>query len=306
MAEDYYKALGVDKNASDEEIKKAYRKLALKYHPDKNPGDKKAEENFKKISEAYAVLSNHEKRQQYDSFGSQEAFSRSFSQEDIFRGFDLNEILRGLGGFRAQRQSSYSTSEDFFSQLFGGGQQHYARQPIPRKGRDLEYNLSISLEEAYSGAEERMTLAMDEGRSKEITMKIPKGIDTGRKLRLAGKGLPGINGGPPGDLFINITVAPHPVFTRDGDDVYITTNVTFSQAVLGTSIDVKTLDGETKRIKVPAHTQNNTKIRMKGYGVPHFRKTGKGDQYVKIAVSVPKKLTREQTELIKKLSEKGL
>lgn len=306
MAEDYYKALGVDKNASDEDVKKAYRKLALKYHPDKNPGDKKAEENFKKISEAYAVLSNKEKRQQYDSFGSQEAFSRSFSQEDIFRGVDLNEILQGLGGFRAQRQSSYATSEDFFSQLFGGGQQHYNRRPIPRKGRDLEYNLSISLEEAYSGAEERIALAMDEGRSKEITMKIPKGIDTGRKLRLAGKGLPGINGGPPGDLFINITVAPHPVFTRDGDDVYITQNVTFSQAVLGTSIDVKTLEGETKRIKVPAHTQNNTKIRMKGYGVPHFRKTGKGDQYVKIAVSIPKKLTREQTELIKKLSEKGL
>ncbi|MCK4534616.1 MAG: DnaJ domain-containing protein, partial [Syntrophobacterales bacterium] len=237
MAEDYYKTLGIDKNASSDAIKKAYRKLALKYHPDKNPGNKGAEENFKKISEAYAVLGDPEKRKQYDSFGSQEAFSRSFSQEDIFRGFDLNEILKGLGGFRGQRQSSY-TDDDLFSQLFGN--QQYNR-PVPRKGRGLEYNLSISLEEAYSGAEKRISFKTDDGGLNEITMKIPKGIDTGRKLRLAGKGLPGLNGGPPGDLFINITVVTHPVFTRDRDDTYVQKMITFSQAVLGTSIDVKTL-----------------------------------------------------------------
>ena len=153
MAEDYYKILGIDKNASSDAIKKAYRKLALKYHPDKNPGNKGAEENFKKISEAYAVLGDAEKRKQYDSFGSQEAFSRSFSQEDIFRGFDLNEILKGLGGFRGQRQSSYRNN-DPFAQFFGNQQYN---QAVPRKGRGLEYNLSISLEEASSGAEKRIS-----------------------------------------------------------------------------------------------------------------------------------------------------
>ncbi len=302
MAEDYYKTLGVGKTASGDDIKKAYRKLALKYHPDKNPGSKPAEEKFKKISEAYAVLGNPEKRKQYDSFGSQEAFSRSFSQEDIFRGFDLNDILKGLGGFRGQKQSSY-TNDDPFSQLFGN--QQYNR-PVPRKGRNLEYNLSISLEDAHSGAEKRISFKMDDGELNEITMKIPKGIDTGRKLRLTGKGLPGSNGGLPGDLFINITVVPHPVFTRDGDDIYIQETITFSQAVLGTSIDVKTLGGETKRIKIPALTQNNTRIRMKEFGVPHFKKTGKGDQYVRIAVDIPKKLTKKQSDLVKQLSEEGL
>jgi len=303
MAEDYYKALGVDKNASGDAIKKAYRKLALKYHPDKNPGDTVAEENFKKISEAYAVLSDPEKRRQYDSFGSQEAFSRNFSQEDIFRGFDLNEILRGLGGFGGQRRASYS-NEDFFSQLFGQQQQY--NRPVPRKGRDLEYNLSIRLEEAYSGAEKRISLKMDDGGLNTITMKIPKGIATGRKLRLAGKGLPGMNGGPPGDLFINITVAPHPVFTRDGDDLYLQKQISFSQAVLGTSVDVTTLGGDKKRIKIPSSTQNNTRIRMKGFGMPHFKKSGSGDQYVRITVEIPKKLTKKQRDIVRQLSEEGL
>ena len=302
MAEDYYEALGIDKNASGDAIKKAYRKLALKYHPDKNPGNKGAEENFKKISEAYAVLGDTEKRKQYDSFGSQEAFSRSFSQEDIFRGFDLNEILKGLGGFRGQRQSSYR-SNDPFAQFFGNQQYN---QAVPRKGRGLEYNLSITFEDSYSGAEKRISFKTDDGGLNEITMKIPKGIDTGRKLRLTGKGLPGLNGGPPGDLFINITVVPHPVFTRDGDDTYVQKTITFSQAVLGTSIDVNTLGGETKRIKIPANTQNNTRIRMKGFGVPHFKKSGRGDQYVRITVDIPKKLTKKQRDIVKQLSEEGL
>lgn len=303
MAEDYYEALGIDKNASGDAIKKAYRKLALKYHPDKNPDDKKAEENFKKISEAYAVLSNPEKRTRYDSFGSQEAFNRNFSQEDIFRGFDLNDILKGLGGSRGRRQAPYG-NEDLFSQLFGNQQQH--NRPIPRRGRGLEYNLSITLEDSYSGAEKRISFKMDDGKLNELSMKIPKGIDTGRKLRLAGKGLPGVNGGPSGDLFINITVVPHPLFKRDGDDIYISDTITFSQAVLGTSIDVKTLVGETKRIKIPGHTQNNTKIRMKGFGIPRFGKTGKGNQYLVINVDIPKKLTKKQREIVKQLSEEGL
>ena len=301
MAEDYYKTLGIDKNAPGDVIKKAYRKLALKYHPDKNPGSKPAEEKFKQISEAYAVLSSPEKRKQYDSFGSQEAFSRNFSQEDIFRGFDLNDILKGFGGSRGQRQSSYR-NDDPFSQLFGN-QQH---RPVPRKGRGLEYNLSITLEDAYSGGEKRISFKKDDGGLSEITMKIPKGIDTGRKLRLIGKGLPGSNGGPQGDLFIKITIVPHPLLTRDGDDLYIMKKITFSQASLGTSIDIQLPDGETRRIKVPAGTQANTRIRMKGLGFHKFKKTVTGDAYVRFTIEVPKKLTKKQSQLIQSLAEEGL
>ncbi|MDD5724311.1 MAG: DnaJ C-terminal domain-containing protein [Syntrophales bacterium] len=308
MAEDYYKVLGVDKKTPDDEIKKAYRKLALKYHPDKNPGDKSAEEQFKKISEAYAVLGDSEKRKQYDSFGSQEAFNRNFSQEDIFRGFDLNEILRDLGGFggstRARGQRRTYPNDDPFSQLFRN--QQYSQQQAPRKGQDLEYNLSISLEDAYSGAEKRISFKKDDGGLNEMTIKIPKGIDTGKKLRLTGRGLPGFNGGPPGDMFINVTLDPHPVFTREGDDIYIHKTITFPQAALGTSMDVQMPDGETKRIKIPPGTQANTKIRMKGFGFHKFKGTGRGEGYVRFTIEIPKKLTKKQSQLINSLAEEGL
>lgn len=313
MAEDYYKVLGVDKKASTDEIKKAYRKLALKYHPDKNPGNKTAEEQFKKISEAYAVLGDAEKRKQYDSFGSQEAFSRSFSQEDIFRGFDLNEILRDLGGFggfsgstRARGQKRAYATDDLFSQLFRNQQEQYRQRQAPRKGQDLEYNLSISIEDTYSGAEKRITIKKDDGVLNEMTVKIPKGIDTGKKLRLGGRGLPGFNGGPPGDMYINIKLLPHSIFTRERDDLHIHKTITFPQAALGTSIDIRMPDGETKRIKVPPGTQANTKIRMKGFGFHKFRGTGKGDAYVRFTIEVPKKLTKKQLQLIKALAEEGL
>ncbi len=311
MAEDYYTILGVDKKASVDEIKKAYRKLALKYHPDRNKDNKAAEEQFKKISEAYAVLGDAEKRKQYDSFGSQEAFNRNFSREDIFRGFDLNEILRDLGGFggaaRSRGQRRTYANDDIFSQLFRNQQQQqYYQQPVPRKGQDLEYNLSISIEEAYTGSEKRISFKKDDGGLSEVTVKIPKGIDTGKKLRLSGRGLPGSNGGPPGDMFINIILAPHPHFTRDGDDLYIHKTITFPQAALGASMDISLPDGDTKRIKVPPGTQVNTKIRMKDLGFPKFRKSGRGDAYVRFSVTVPKKLTKKQSQLIKSLAEEGI
>ncbi|MBW2560378.1 MAG: DnaJ domain-containing protein [Deltaproteobacteria bacterium] len=311
MAKDYYKVLGVDKKASDDAIKKAYRKLALKYHPDRNQGNKSAEEQFKKISEAYAVLGDSEKRKQYDSFGSQEAFNRNFSQEDIFRGFDLNEILRDIGGFgdstRARGQRRASGTDDLFSQLFRNQQQQqYNQQRVPRKGQDLEYNLSITIEDAYSGAEKRISLKKDDGVLNEMSIKIPKGIDTGKKLRLAGRGLPGFNGGPPGNMFINIKILPHSVFTREGNDIYIHKTITFPQAAMGASMDIRMPDGETKRIKIPPGTQANTKIRMKGFGFHKFRGTGRGDGYVRFTIEVPKKLTKKQLQLIKSLAEEGL
>jgi curved DNA-binding protein len=315
MADDYYKTLGVEKNADPEAIKKAYRKLALKYHPDRNPDNREAEEKFKKISEAYAVLSDPEKRKQYESFGSDQ-FSRRYSQEEIFRNFDLNEILRdfgfgGMGGnervFRgAGRRGGYNfrTGGDPLRDLFTQRQPHYE---APQKGEDLHYNLSITLEESVSGAEKKLAFQQDQD-VHEISVRIPAGISTGKKLRLAGKGYPGANGGPAGDLYLNITVLPHPIFARDGNDIVIDKSVSFTQAVLGISIEVPTIDGTIRRIKVPSGTQNGTKIRMKGYGVPGLKGSGssKGDQFVKISIQVPRKINDRQLELIRKLAEEGI
>jgi curved DNA-binding protein len=312
MADDYYKTLGVEKNTSDEDIKKAYRKLAMKFHPDRNPGNKQAEEKFKKISEAYAVLSDQEKRKQYDSFGS-DAFRQRYSQEDIFRDFDLNDILREFGvggggrGARAfgggrSRTFTFGQGGDPFADLFRGAQNY---DHVPQKGQDYEYNLSITLEESVSGAEKKLAL-QQEDRVKEINIKIPPGISSGKKLRLAGKGSPGHDRGPSGDLYLNISILPHPIFARDGVDIYMEKTVSFSQAALGATIEVPTIEGATRRIKIPAGTQNNTKIRMKGYGVPNLKEGGKGDQYVKISLSVPKKLTDKQLQLVRKLAEEDL
>lgn len=308
MSDDYYKILGIDKGADQEEIKKAYRKLALKYHPDRNPNNREAEEKFKKISEAYAVLSDNEKRKQYDTFGSDQ-FSQRYSQEDIFRNVDLNEILRsfGFGGFRGSGGRggfSYKTDSDPFSDLFRGSQGYY--NP-PQKGDDLLYNLSITLEEAVSGVEKKISLRSGQGIN-EITVKIPSGINTGKKLRLGGKGYPGRNNGPNGDLYLNVTVVPHPLFARDGNDIYIEKTISYTQAVLGCTIEVPTMDGSLKRIKVPSGTQCGTKIRMKGYGVPAMKGSGSvnGDQFVKININIPKKPSNNQMNLIKKLAEEGL
>ncbi|PIP07830.1 MAG: integrase [Syntrophobacterales bacterium CG_4_9_14_3_um_filter_49_8] len=307
MAEDYYKILGVDKKAKVEEIKKAYRKLALKYHPDKNPGNKEAEEKFKNISEAYAVLSNPEKRQQYDNFGS-DTFSQRFTREDIFRGFDINEILKDLGfdiGTGGRRTRTTQARRDPFSDIFGA--QHHFRQ-APQRGQDIRYNLSITLEESVFGAEKKLAL-QKENKIEEINVRIPPGISAGKKLRLGGKGAPSVNGGMAGDLYLNISILPHPIFARDNNDIYVEKTINFSQAVLGVTIDVPTIDGSTKRIKIPPGTQNNTKIRMKGYGTPGLtglKGTARGDQYVKITINVPRKLTDKQTQLIKKLAEEGL
>lgn len=319
MAVDYYKTLGVDKGASLDDVKKAYRKLALKHHPDRNPSDKKrAEEKFKEISEAYAVLSDPEKRKQYDEFGT-DAFRQKFTQEDIFRDFDINDILRGFGfgnlggeftwhGGRGGggRRRTYTTQRkaDPYGDLFG--QQAYGQREAPSPSdQDIEYNLSITLEESVLGAEKKLSLKKGDV-TEEVSVKIPAGISSGKKLRLVGKGLQGHYRGSAGDLYLNIQVLPHPIFSRDGDDLYVEKTVSFSQACLGSTIEVPTLSGGPKRLKIPAGTQSNTKIRMKGFGATHLKGEGRGDQFVRIFVDVPKKLTASQSDLIKKLSEEGL
>ena len=281
MAKDYYGALGVKKDATAEEIKKAYRKLALKYHPDKNPGDKKAEEKFKEITEAYAVLSDPEKRRQYDQFG-ESGFHQRFTQEDIYRNFDVGDIFREFG---------FGT-DDIFSHLFGGGRRGHTTfgggRPQAIKGQDFVMRISIPFRQAVLGGERRVDFRRD-GNVEQLQVRLPPGIESGQRLRLAGKGGGSPAGGPAGDLFLEIQVEPDPQFTRDGQDLYIKVQIPFSGACLGTTTEVPTLEG-SKRVKVPAGMQAGGKIRLKGFGVP-FRH-GKGDLYAIIEVAVPTRVDR--------------
>ena len=299
---DYYKILGVNKTASDSEIKKAYRKLAMKYHPDHTKGDKSDEEKFKKISEAYAVLSDKEKRKQYDTFGSA-GFQQRYSQEDIFRGSDfesiLNELFGGSGHFGGGRGMRFS---------FGGGGpfgSYQRQQQAQPKGSDLEYELSLTLEEVASGTQKIVSF-QHKGRSEKITVKIPKGMISGKKLRISGKGEPSPYGGPAGDLYIKSKVLHHPVYDVQAQDLYINRDIKLSEAILGTNISVPTLSGKELKLKIPAGTKHKTKMRLSGHGLPHMHGKGQGDLYVRIHVNIPKKLSKEQKKLIEQLAKTGL
>lgn len=290
MAKDYYEVLGVKKDASADDIKKAYRKLAMKYHPDKNPEDKNAEEKFKEISEAYAVLSDAEKRKEYDAYGA-EGFSDKFSQEDIFRGFDINDLFREFGFGGGSRTFN-----------FGGGNRY---QPQPHKGNDYEYDLSISVAEAYNGIKRELSLNLGSS-VKKVSVNIPAGIDEGQKLRLKGEGGPGANGGPNGDLFVKIKIASSSKFYLEGRDIVTTQEIKLTEALLGTSIHVTDAAGKKLDLKVPAGTKHGTKLRLKGKGLPALKKFVGGDLLVKINVAIPKKLSDEQIDLINNLAATGI
>ena len=304
MAEDYYQVLGVKKDASKEEIKKAYRKLAMKYHPDHAKGDKAAEEKFKKISEAYAVLSDNDKRKEYDTFGA-EGFRQRFSQEDIFRGFDFSDILRefGFGGnvFSGRRGSGMRFQ--FGGQSPFGSQTRYQQSRM--KGSDLVYELPLTLKEVAAGTSKTVSLQHG-GQSEKITVQIPKGMITGKKLRLAGKGSASPLGGPPGDLYIQAKVIKDPVFSVEDYDLYMVHELKLTEAILGTRISVPTLDDKKLSLKIPPGTRPGTKMRMSGHGLPHMKGSRKGDLFVKIQIKMPKSLTAEQKALVEKLAQKGL
>ncbi len=302
-AKDYYKILGVPRNASQEEIKRAYRRLALKYHPDRNKGNKEAEEKFKEINEAYAVLGDPEKRRQYDMLGA-EGFQSRFSKEDIFRGFDFDSIFRDLGfGFSGRIR-------DIFSELFGDldlrRSFHFRTSPFETqgiKGKDLIYELPVTLKEVANGAKKTISFSAG-GIHETISIRIPPGVKDGQKLRVKGKGEPGIYGGPRGDLYVQIKIMEDPVFRREGDDLFIKHRIKFSDAVLGTETEVPTIYGKKLRLKIPPGTQSGSKLRIKGYGLP--KNGGKGDQYVEIVIDVPKSLTKEQKEAVLNLKKLGL
>jgi curved DNA-binding protein len=300
---DYYKILGVNKNASKEDIKKSYRKLAMKYHPDHTKGNKSAEEKFKKISEAYAVLSDEEKRKQYDTFGAT-GFQQRFSQEDIFKGFDFDNIFGELFG----KTRGFSGKGNGMRFSFGGGSPfngYQRQQRAPSKGADLVYELPLTLEEVATGTSKTVSF-QHQGRSEKITVKIPKGMISGKKLRVAGKGEPDPYGGPPGDLYIQSKVLVDKIYDSKGYDLYTHREIKLSEALLGTSISVPTLGKKELSLKIPPGIKHKTKMRLAGHGLPHMHGKDTGDLYIYIQVNIPAKLTKKQKKLIEQLAEVGL
>lgn len=353
MAEknDYYDTLGVSKNASEAEIKKAYRKLAKQYHPDTNPGDKVSEHKFKEATEAYEILSDSNKRAQYDQFG-HAAFENGGAGAGGFRGgFDFSDMGDVFG--------------DIFGDFFGGGRRQSANSPT--KGENLRANIKLTFKEAVFGTEKEIQIntadpcdkchgtgakvgtspencsvcngvgqvrynqqtlfgtvssvrtcsrCQGSGKiikekcpechgtayvrsNKKISVTIPEGIDNGQSIRLRGKGEPGKNGGPRGDILLTIYVEPHEFFERNGIDIYHTMNISFTQAALGAELEVPTIDGNVK-YEMKAGTQTNTRFRLRGKGVPKINNPKlRGDQYITVIVDIPKKLSERQIELLK-------
>ncbi len=348
---DYYEVLGVERNASETEIKKAYRKLARQYHPDVNPGDKTAEEKFKEINEAYEVLSDPEKRARYDQFG--------------HAGTDPNGF-GGFGGFGGA--GDFAGFGDIFDMFFGGAGQRTNRGP--QVGSDLRLDLVLTFEEAAFGVEKDIELPRLENcptcegtgakpgtrpatcpkcqgtgqvrytqktmlghfqtiktcpecggegkvittpcpqchgkgkvrRTRKLHIKIPAGVDTGSRIRLAGEGEAGLRGGPPGDLYVYIEVKPHEIFERHGDDIYLEMPITFVQAALGDEIKVPTLEGKAT-LRIPEGTQTGTIFRLRGQGIPHLKGSGRGDQHVKVVVVTPTKLSEDQKKLLREFAK---
>lgn len=286
---DYYKILGIEKNASPEEIKKAYRKLARKLHPDLNPNDKDAHKKFQQINEANEVLSDPEKRKKYDAYG------KDWKQADQFEQHKhAQQRAQGSG----RQPFSGDPGEDFssfFESMFGGGG---GRQQAKFRGQDINAELKLSLSDVMQTHPQVFTI-----NGKNIRITIPAGVENGQTIKLNGYGNPGMNGGPNGDLYISFSIPVHPVYKRLGNDLHMTVPLDLYTAVLGGEVIIETLQGKLK-LNVAPETQNGTKTRLKGKGVPVYKKEGEtGDLYVTYEIKIPTHLTEEQKELFRQLSK---
>jgi curved DNA-binding protein len=287
--QDYYKTLGVSRNADDKEIKKAYRDLARKYHPDKNQGSKDAEAHFKQINEAYEVLSDADKRRKYDQLGSN---YQRYQQTGGSPGeFNWGEYSTSGGG------TGNMDFSDFFSTIFGGGFGTRTREKTPIRGQDIEQPIEISLDEAYEGADRVLNW-----QGEKTKFRVPRGAKDGTKIRLTGKGHAGYAGGPAGDLYLIVSVKPHPTFERRGDDLHMELKVDLFTAVLGGQVLVPTLSGDVK-VKIAPGTSSGKTIRLSERGMPLLKTPeSTGDLYARVFVQVPSHLSEEERELFHKLA----
>ena len=280
---DPYKVLGVNRSASDEEIKRAYRKLAKKLHPDLNPGDKKVESQFKETTAAYDFLSDPDKRRRYDRGEIDESGQPRGPRYSSSRPSGGTQQRRTTRGFGFGVEDDADFSDDLFSDFFGFGKG--AGDSIKLKGADVSYQVRVPFLEAVLGTKQRLQLA--DGKNLEV--QLPPGTDTGQTLRLKGQGLPGRGGAPAGDAFIEVTVEPHPVFNRDGNDILVELPITLYEAVLGATLNVPTIDGRVS-LKVPAGANSGTQLRLRGKGVQAGKSGARGDQYVRLVVVLPKEV----------------
>jgi DnaJ-class molecular chaperone len=294
---DYYKVLGVPRAASDKEIRAAYRRLARRYHPDLNPGDKGAESRFKELQSAYDVLSDPDKRKKYDQFGPNwEQLERAQA------GFNGGFGQQSPGGVHVE----FGDGEDFsdiLENLFGGaaGRARTGFRPRARPGEDVEHPVEISLEEAFLGATRVVTLPSPSGPPRRLEVHIPPGVRTGSRVRLAREGGPGIGGGPAGDFYLNVTVRPHGVFERKDDDLYAEVSLPLTTAMLGGEIQVPTVKGTKVALRIPAETQNGRVFRLAGLGMPRTTGTGNGDLFATMKIALPTQLTPRERELFAEL-----
>lgn len=294
---DYYQVLGVSKNATEDEIKKAYRKLARKYHPDLNPNDKEANKKFQQINEANEVLSDPEKRKKYDQYGKDwkhaEEFEKAKQSRQQWAG--ANAGAEGFSGFSGNfDEEGFS---DFFQSMFGGGGRRRASQAKFR-GEDYNAELHLPLRDAYKTHQQILKV-----NDKNIRITIPAGVENGQIIKLKGHGGPGINGAPNGDLYITFVIADDAHFKRLGNDLYTTVDLNLYTAVLGGEIMVDTMDGKVK-LKVKPETQNGTVTRLKGKGFPVYKKEGEfGDLYITYSIKIPTHLTEKQKELFRELQK---
>jgi curved DNA-binding protein len=296
---DYYKVLGVSKQATAQEIKSAYRSLARKHHPDLHPGDKKSEERFKEINEAHEVLGDPGKRKKYDELGA--------NWEEILRNREYASQYAAPGA-HWQGTDAFDLN-DFFETFFGGGESVAGRRRGARarsgRGDDLVSPVELTLEEAYHGTSRRLQIETGPRAQKaprSVQVKIPRGVTDGSRVRLAGQGGPGVGGGPPGDLYLEVRLRPHRLFRVDGHDLSCELPVRDDEAALGATVDAPTLEGRVS-VKIPPGSQSGSHLRLKEKGVPHLHGAGRGDLYYTLKIVTPAALTVEEKELIQQLRE---